>query len=221
MSTTIWKIQVPIGSEFAELNRHYQEPEGEKCANCGAIVAPTNEILTVEWDDGSDQVGDFVHAGADIVLQESVAERLRVVATGFKTAPIKFFDHPNLRKPVSIRNDSEPRVWLPYDGPPLCQFLVFQKVPLSHHSTVEVDSHCEVCGTIRYKRIIGVERKTKALSKARIDGQGLFVSAADLKEDGFFSPIGTSLTLCTNAVKEFIQSEGFTNIELLEYGDVV
>ncbi|MEZ6133437.1 MAG: hypothetical protein R3C53_00870 [Pirellulaceae bacterium] len=93
-TTTIWKIQVPVGSRYAELNRHYKKPKGKKCAKCSSIIAPTHEPITVEWDDGSDQVGDFVHAGADIVLQDRVAEQLRRIATGFATAAIVFYDHP-------------------------------------------------------------------------------------------------------------------------------
>ncbi len=220
-TTTIWKIQVPVGLGFAELNRHYTKPQGEECAKCGSIVDPKHDPLTVEWDDGSNKVGDFVHAGADIVLRKLVAERLRDVATGFDTASIKFFDHPNLHKPISIQDESESRIWLPYDGPPLCQLLVTRKVPLSDRSTVEVANHCDACGAIQYKRIIGVEKKTRAFSKPRISGQGLFVCAADLNGDDVFTPIGTSLKLCTNTVKEFIENEGFTNVELLEYGDLI
>lgn len=221
-TTTIWKIQIPVGSGFAELNRYYKEPKGEKCPKCGSIINPIRETLTVEWDDGSDQVGDFVNAGADIVLQDRVAEQLRRIASGFTTAAITFYDHPNLRKPATApEGDTEARIWLPYEGPPVSQLIVERKVPLADRSTVEVDRICEACSTIRYKRIVGVQKKTRSLSKPRVEGQGLFVHGGDLKGDEIFSPIGTSLTLCTNKVREFIESEGFSNVELLEYGDVI
>lgn len=221
-TTTIWKIQVPVGAGFAELNRHYKEPSGKKCPKCGSIIEDKRETLTVEWEDGSDQIGDFVHAGAEIILQDRVAKQLRRIATGFTAAAIAFYDHPNLRKPATVPDDdTETRIWLPYKGPTLSQLIVDRKVALADRSTVEIDRICESCSTIRYKRILGVEKKTRSIAKPRVDGKGLFVHADDLKGDGIFSPIGTSLTLCTNKVKVFMESEGFSNVEFLEYGDVI
>lgn len=221
-TTTIWKFQVPVGSGFAELNRHYKEPRGKKCLECGAFVETEHDPLIVEWEDGSDRIGDFVHAGGDIVVQDRVAVQLRRIATGFTTAPIEFYDHPNLRKPATIPDDGlDTRVWLPYKGPPLSQLIATRKVPLADGSTVEVASRCEVCGTIRYKRILGVEKKTHAISKARQPGQGLFVNADDLNGDSIFCPIGTSLILATNLVKEFVEKERFSNVEFLEYGNLI
>lgn len=221
-TATIWKIQIPVCSGFAEVSRHYKEPSGTRCPTCGSIIDPIHEQLTVEWDDGSDQIGDFVHAGADIILQTRVAEQLRQISSGFSYSDVTFYDHPNLRAPsTALTNDRNRRVWLPYNGPSLSQLLVERKVRLAEQSTAEIDHVCETCTRIRYKRIFGVERKSHRISQPRVEGQGLFIVAEDLKGDEVFSPIGTSLTLCTSRVKEFIESRNFTNIEFLNYGDLI
>lgn len=218
----IWELQVPIPTRFAELQELYREPVGEKCSECNAYLDVERQPLLVEWDDGSDQVGDFVFAGGPIVIQDRVATEIRQIAGGFNTEPIEFFDHPNLRRPANVPDRKRPkRIWLPYDGPPLSQLVVTRKVPLTPESTVEIASKCGACGTIRYKRILGVEKKNSAVHTPRVPGQGLFIERDAIGEDGLFAPIGTLLHLCTSSVKEFIEQRGYTNIEFLEYGELI
>jgi hypothetical protein len=219
---TIWRLRIPSDNDFAQLNRHYQEPLGSRCQECNAVLEDIPQELSVEWADGSDCVGDFVYAGTDIVLRKSVADDLHKVATGFTTMSIDFFDHPNLRKPKGkSRAQRVKRIWIPYEGPPLIQLIPTRKVSPNRQSTVEVESTCKTCGTIRFSSILGVEKKNIAMHEKRIAGKGVFINREDLRGDDIFNLAYTQITLCTSNVKEFIEKNNYSNIEFLEYGNLV
>jgi hypothetical protein len=56
----------------------------------------------------------------------------------------------------------------------------------------------------------------------RVPGKGLFVAASDVKDAPIFrTEEFTRAVWCTDEVKSFIEREGFTNVDFLEYGDVV
>lgn len=222
MKSKIWRIRTSADSAFARLLRHYHAPIRISCSECGHFANPQHQPLIVEWEDNSNQIGDFVFAGADIVLRDRVAQQLRQVSNSFRTLEITFFDHPRLRKPERCsKRRLNSRVWLPNEGPALSQLITLQNVALESGSSVVVDCICNSCGRIQYKKILGVEEKTLATSKPRVDGKGLFVSSFDLGDADLFSPIGLNLVLCTNKVKDFFDTMNFSNVNLLEYGNVV
>lgn len=176
--------------------------------------------LIVEWDDGSDKIGDFVHAGADIVVRDKVAAAINEFALGFTTKSIIFFDHPNLYKSSSLGTTAN-RVWLPYSGPSLCQLVVDKIVQIDPRSTVEIDRKCSRCGTVRYRNFNGVEKRAGVVHQNRKPRQGLFVSNKELSGADIFSPQYTSIVLCTDRVKIFIEKMNYTNVTFLNYGDIV
>ena len=131
------------------------------CEACGAATVPQTFAIQVEWDDGSDLLGDFVHAGAKIVTRRTIGETLQTRFGGITLGEVAMPDHPNLRRPKRVTKRTPRRIWLPYEGPELC-YLDPVDVDLDPSSTIEIDKHCQECGTIRYRKLNGVEVKTPA-----------------------------------------------------------
>jgi hypothetical protein len=156
-----------------------------------------------------------------VVLQSRVADSLLEHFSGFKRGPVEMYDHPNLRVPKRVTRRTAKRVWLPYEGPKLCELVITREVPLHPRSTVEIEFVCEACGRIQYKSFIGVGQKSFGRTIRRKPGKGLFFKKKDLKGADFFKPKYTGWNLCTDRANEFIKEAGYTNIEFLEVGDIL
>jgi len=137
----------------------------------------------------------------------------------------------NLKRPKRITKRTKLRVWLPYEGPPLVELWIERTVSYLSSTTFEVQDYCEDCGRA-LTRLSGVERaeshwieKTAEIIPyriPRIQGQGLFVRGVDLAGVKIFRVEEFSQTLlCTDEVKSFIEERGVTNVDFLEYGNVV
>jgi hypothetical protein len=179
-----------------------------------------NRPINVEWEDGSDTIADFVHCGAKIVTRRYIADTLLSHFSGFSTTKIEMPDHPNLRRPPESETLSTSRVWLPYDGPELCAIRAFE-VDMDASSTISVERECGACGTRRYRRPEGVERRTAARHTARDPNAGLFFRRSALHNADIFRARWTFMTLCTDRVRRLILSNNWSNIEFLEFGDVL
>lgn len=219
-STKAWALWIPTGDEYASMVPLYDEST-EMPVLCGLCARTTIERLLVEWDDGSDVVGDFVHAMGRIVVQSRVANRLLKHFTGFKKGAVEMYDHPNLRLPKRVTRRTARRVWLPYDGPKLCELVISREVPLHPKSTVEIEFVCRLCGRIQCKAFLGVAEKSLEKTIRRKQGKGLFFRKQDLKGSDLFRPKCTGWNLCTDRAKQFMRKEGYTNIEFLEVGDIL
>ena len=217
MVSRIWEIKSSLpGSEYAELLSIYVPTVEIECSLCGRGRLPD---LLLEWEDGSDEVGDFTSAGARIVCKESVATLIGRFK-GWEARSIQFNDHPKLHKPAG--GSRVRRIWLPYEGPPLVEvaptFLVKDPAP---ETTFAVEQRCEACGVPAYKRFDGVEQWDSRGRRGRSPGKGLFVKESDLRGNDIFGLFGTGLVLATDRVRETIVSEDFSNVAFLEYGQVI
>ena len=218
MPNRIWKLRASNIKSFANcLSLHVPERK-RLCPSCGACELPPLEL---EWDIGSDLIGDFVFAVAPIIAKQTVAKELAQHFKGFTTRAVNFPEHPNLMRPTPPKQTRKKRVWLPYEGPPLCEMVVTHEVNLLPQSTVEYESVCKECGRPVYKSFNGVETRRGELITPRTPGQGLFVTKKSLAGCDFFKPRNSGLTLCTDRVKEFIEQRGYTNITFWEMGEVI
>ncbi len=221
-SAIVWQIQVPVGSGFAELLvLHDQQPQAPVvCEVCGR--RSDSGPLRVEWDQGSDAIADFTFARGHIVIKEQVADQLALRCSGFRKGPVEMPDHPNLHRPSGPRARRKRQVWLPYEGQALCELLVTHEVDMRSESTAVVEHICHACGRIIYAAFNGIERKNSRGRTPRESGKGLFFTAASIEGDAeIFRPRFTGLTLCTTKVKEYIEQQGYTNVEFLEVGELV
>ena len=215
---------MPLRSDYAQLL--WLEEEMEKlpvkvvCRTCGATAPPGR--LIVEWDEGSDRIADFTNAVGAIVTKEAIADELMARFKGLAKRKIEFFDHPDLRRPApGSRRAKEKRVWLPYQGPPLCELVFTHTVGLLEQSTVEIESVCPACGRIVYASIEGIEEYQGPRRRRRKRGAGFFVSPESLAGHEVFRPRDTLYQLCTTGVRKFIEQRKWTNIEFLEAGEIV
>ena len=214
----IWELNVPYSYEYSRLLSFYVEEREVLCERCGATREPT---LLLQWDDGSDDVADFTNALARIVVKEVVADELLARFTGFEKAPVEFFDHPTLYRPKRVTRRTRRRVWLPYEGPPLCELRITREVDLDERSSVTIDRKCNACGWIVYRSLEGIEQHDLAKHVPRQPGKGLYIRESDIAGWDFFKPKYTGLVLCAGRVKEFVEQSGYTNVEFLDAGDTV
>ena len=222
---TIWKVHVPPTGKFAELAQIYpdkakaREPEAKRCPDCRRIQDWHAAAPIVEWEPGSDLIGDFVKCLGPLVTRASVARELAATFTGIEIGPIELHDHPALYRPK--KRTRRRQVWLPYEGPDLAVIRPGVEVGLHPTSTVTVESACATCASVTYSAFLGIERVRGDRRIPREPEQGLFFAPDALAGHDFFRVEHTGLDLCTDRFKEHVEARGYTNVEFLEVGNVV
>lgn len=203
------------------------------CARCGrGALYERPKPLVFEWEPGSDLIGDFVWPNSSrVVVKKSVLDALAWEFSGFHAETVEMIQDPKLKPPKRRTSRSKPRIWLPYAGPELVELWPDRIVPFLPATTIEIPYRCEDCGR-EMRRISGGEVKAHLYDRnkgdlvpdlqPRVPGQGVFVASSEVKDSPIFRLEEFSEAIfCTNDVKAFIESEDFTNIDFLEYGDVV
>lgn len=187
----------------------------------------------VEWQPGSDVVGDFAwdESGSPVLVKHAVLRELGQVFRGLTGVPVEMVQSPRLKRPSRPNKRTRPRIWLPYTGPPVCELWASKYVhPDTQHGSLTLKGPCDLCGRISY-RLEGVERveshwdperrEVVQIHYPRTPGGGLFVRASDLEGCDFFSVYEYEAIFCTDRAKEFIEQRGYTNIMFREYGEVI
>jgi hypothetical protein len=179
----------------------------------------------IEWEPGSDVIGDFVWPGfdTDIVIKDRVAKVLEEAGVaGFELAPVQMVENSEKSKRISKR----PHVKLPYLGPPLWDLWVIAWAELDRERSSVKLTQSKPDGTEQLE-VTGVERREAMWDKERmelvtwkqprIDGQGLYVRS----DAGVFRLAQfPGWIFCADAVKQLIESHDFSNVSFLEMGDV-
>jgi len=232
---TLWRMRsIPYGITYAAsgLVSHRRMLKKPECARCdrGAIYEEFPKPLILSWEPGSDVIGDFSWPPGRVAVKRSVFDALAAVFTGIAAEPLEMDQDPKLKRPKRPTKRTKPRVWLPYEGPPLVELWVERTVPYLPSTTIVVPYHCDDCGRAM-SRIGGteqvdshwIEEKAELIPYRipRVPGQGVFVREADLGGVSIFRLEQFAHVLCTDEVKAFIEERGFTNVEFLEYGNVV
>lgn len=181
----------------------------------------------MEWEPGSDLVGDFTWPGFDseVVVTEAVGRALRERFTGFELGAVEMIDsHKRQAGPRGAR-----RVRLPYEGPKLFEIWITRWVHLdASASTARLLATCGTCGTARYA-LTGAEREEISwdperrqlvtIPVPRDPGGGLYVHDRELEQDSFFRIHEfPSWVFCTDDVRGFVLTKGFNNVTFMEMG---
>lgn len=229
----IWLIDAIFDSSFAGC-LHGSPPEivNKPCSGCyeGATYTTPYPIL-MEWSPGSDRIGDFSWPGSGRCIVKAsvfdiIVKRFAVVRSG----SVVMHQDPKLRLPKNKKR-AKPRIWLPYEGPSLVEMIPEHRAPIHSRTTWEPSTQCQVCGKWG-KQLTGPEWKMHRWDqqkqdlvpnwKAREPGKGLFISRSAIAgypilwAEEFSTPI-----FCTDEFKHFIEDQGFTNIDFLEWGEIV
>lgn len=236
MSTRmIWRMVEPFETSFAPagLRSPMKLIVPGLCTRCGRgkrYITP--KPLVFEWEPGSDVIGDFTWPDATrVAVKRTVFNELAKRFRGFHSESVEMVQDPKLKRPERLTKRTKPRVWLPYTGPELVELWPEHTVSFLPETTIVTSYACDDCGW-EFRNISGVESKSHVYSqemgklvpnlKPRSPGMGVFVKASELLEAPIFHVEEfTAPILCTDEVRAFIQSKGFTNIDFLEFGDVV
>lgn len=204
----IYKLHVP--PDFATLTPLASDDAEPECLECR--WAPTPRPLEVVWDRGSDVVEDFVFGYGFVFAKESVGAEVAGTFGGISLHELEML-------PDEL--GGKPRVALPYQGPPLCELVPTRQVELLPRSTVEIEEQCGQCGRVTYKRFLGLERRSGRLHTPRKPEHGLFFDSVELSGVHIFQPRNTGLFLCDETVKEFVTTQGYSNVEFLQVGELL
>jgi len=222
----VWRLADPGDHRFARASRRGSwSPSSGVCSECGASSQERIQPLVLEWEPGSDRVGDFTWPGfgGDIAITEQVVKALKAFG-GFEPGSVEMVQDPN----GSCRG--KPRVRLPYQGPPLYDLWVMQQVHLDlERSSVWLVKECGTCRRRQFT-VDGIERWETGWDKERREsvkahiprsrGLGLYVAEDVLAGTAIFRTHEfPGWILCTDPVKELVEKEGFTNVSFLEVGE--
>ena len=218
----IWRFSDPKDYRFAQAGRRGTWEKGQ---DGKSIRVPP---LVIEWEPGSDIVGDFVWPGLgdEVVISETVARLLEERYKGFSLYPVEMTQEKRL---YSLKGKlRKPRVLLPYKGPSLYDLTPNHFVDLdTEKSSVDIESDAD--GKAVYVAL-GVElfksRYDRQANEVKYDhikrgaGKGLFVNSVDLAGNDLFGIRELrGWVFCTDDLKVAIENCSFTNVRFLEMGD--
>jgi hypothetical protein len=183
----------------------------------------------MEWERGSDEIGDFTWPGSgDAAVTERALETLMELG-GLDSGPVEMYQDPKLRRPRSPRH-AIPRVWLPYEGPPLFDLGLTHCLQVDvEKSSVTLVHSCSTCDRRRYE-VAGIERRETAWDKVRLSSeqthipreprQGIYVREPGLGTVGLFRVREfPAWLLCTDSARRHIERASLSNISFYEVGD--
>jgi hypothetical protein len=210
----LYRFREPFDYRFARavrLGTWYPDPGPGVCPECGTSQQQRIPPLIIEWLPDSDQVGDFTIAGFgdDVLVTQKVREALETRFRGFEFHPVEMYQHPRLKRPQRITKRSKPRVWLPYEGPPLWDLRPTSVAQWDRErSTIEIIKVCGTCGRTD-SRMPTDETRHLVLDPNTWGGEDIFWT---------YEPGG--FIYCTEELKEFIEAQGFTNVAFEQDGEI-
>ena len=227
----IWRIANPFDSRFAQAGlRGTWQPgtEATACPDCGSTRYKRIPPLTIEWEVGSDMIGDFtwVNPGQDVLVKTDVFDLLQINYLGFMSQPVKMIQISNIKSPRARSK----KVSFPYQGPMLYELWITSWVHIDgRRSSIHVRTQCKSCGSIDYE-IQGAEMKKHMWNKRlgeledlyfpRTPGKGLYISDSVLEgSDIFRIHEFPAWIFCKDTIKNFMTDQKFTNVSFLEYGE--
>lgn len=200
------------------------------CGTCGNWHVRDVPPLIIEWMPGSEVIGDFVWAHGHVVVKASVIEALSERFHGAEAGPIEMWQDPRLHRPRRVTRRTKPRVWLPYEGPPLVELVVPATVKADEsRSTLKDHWVCHECGRPSGE-VPGIERKwgdhlisggITFQASPRQPGVGYLISSKEMGGLDFVRLYQAGgLILLTAPVKRFIEEREYSNIDFWEVGEV-
>lgn len=229
---TIWCVDSAFESNFAECGiRSPWETQNRPCLSCykgATTIIPYP--LVIEWLPGSNVVGDFSWPGCGrAIIKKRISDDMLKRFSMLELREIEMIQDHHLRVPKN-KSKAKQRVWLPYDGEPLVELVPLCCFPESPRTTNRVAFRCDVCGRettqlegfeLKEHRWDQIKQDLVPYMKPREAGRGLFISRNFVKDCPIFRVESfLSSIFCLNEFKNFIEDQGYTNIDFLEYGEV-
>lgn len=179
-------------AEFARFSSVGSWADDRVCGVCGESTARLIEPLQIEWNEGTDRVGDFSWGGYHCVVLGSVRSFLESQAFDVT------FGKVLVMQPTERATRS--RVQFPYRGPNLSWLIPMARLKLDEEqSGVRVISDCSACGQRRYT----FKRDGLVLPKGAWQGEKVFV----------IEQFGRSrATFVTEEALTLLTHQGFSNL---------
>lgn len=213
MSTRLYCPEDPHDCSFAQASRlgtWYPESGPGICAECGVSTQKRVAPLIIEWEPGSDLVGDFTWPGVgdEIVVKQRVREVLEARFRGLAFFPVEMYQHPKLKRPDKANKRSKPRVWLPYEGPTLwdLQTSVTCGIDLQR-SSVSIERQCQTCRRVIFRF-------------PRWQDRSLVIDPTTWNGEDVFRIRELPVLVVTEEVKHLIEGESFTNVRFWLVGEI-
>jgi hypothetical protein len=171
------------------------------CTECTATLQRRILPLIIEWEPGSDRIGDFTWPGFDdeLVVNDRVRQMFEDLFDNLEFHPIEM----TARSLVANGNGRRPKpfVKLPYDGPALWDAQPTSRCPLDlDRSGIRLSRVCNTCGYEFYDTPAFRDRHL-VLDKSKWRG-----------EDVFRTNVYPDWIFCTERVKTAVDQHRFTNV---------
>lgn len=132
-------------SVFAQFCHVGTWSEGELCDACGQTLQHLIEPLQIEWDPGTETIGDFSWCGYTAVVRNDVRSFLE--ENGFEC----IFGRVEVLPPTGWKRTQRARVPFPYTGPELWWLIPTRRVALDEAASgVRLEIDCPRCGQKDY-----------------------------------------------------------------------
>lgn len=165
--------------------------------------------LIMEWEPGSDEIGDFTWPGlnTDIVVVDKVKCSFEIRFKNLSFGLVEFFQNPKRKRAVKVTSLKKSRVWLPYSGPLLWDVLLNHWCHLDHiQSEVSIVKKCLTCEKTIYKT-------------PRWDQRHLVLDPVSWNGEDIFRVYEYSgVIFYTEQVKKYVENAGILNVRFLEDG---
>jgi hypothetical protein len=208
MRQTIYEIDVhfDLGFAYPGLRGPWICPEPPPvCPECGVPREVVGSPIQIEWEPGSDHIADFCKPGftKDLLVTQRVRDYLEPRFEGLSFGPVEMIQNPRLKRPETTSRRRRPRVWLPYEGPPLWRMNYTVVGDFDFRaSQLKVTRRCETCGYWRIDDVRSVVPVSASIGDADIFGMKW------LEQVFFFTEKG----------KTAVEEMGFTNIHFEPIG---
>lgn len=170
------------------------------------------EWVVMDYELGSTVIADFTWVGVlnEIAVTDRVRQHLeRNQASGISFGPVEMWQDPKLKRPKRITSRTKRRIWLPYEGPQLWDFITTGRAEIDYElSDVPVKSQCPNCGSIQ-RNFSG--DKPLVFPKSKWDGSDFFLDRNHLRWVVFVTERG----------KAILDEGNFTNLVIKERGQIV
>jgi hypothetical protein len=212
MSVRFFMLGFPADSPYAWAGCRGtwpQRPTGCPCPECSAVDLRRLDPLIIEWEPGSDQIGDFTWPSFGLVVTQRVREAFEGKFRGFEFGSVEMRQDPKVKRPVRVTKRTVPRVWLPYEGPTLWDLRAPKVCGLDlSRSNLTIRRICGTCSRIYYDHPHDIYRRY-TVDRSTWNGEHAF----QLRE----SPV----LHVTEEVKQLIETQGFTNVRFWDSGEIL
>lgn len=179
------------------------------CPVCHRSTQKRINPLIIEWEPGSDKIGDFVWPAlsTELVVTQRVKDAFQMRFPELEFDIVEFWQNPQIKQPSRTTTRTKPRIWLPYKGPKLYSVTPTKWCRLDQQkSNVMGKKLCTSCNREIYD-LPNLAENCLVLDTTTWGGENIF----RIHEY-------PGVIFCTNRVKDIVEQFDFTNVRFIQDG---